>query len=262
MNTLFSPARFKQLLLAHWAEMRSQYLWFIGIAATANLVFIFIAFSADSSYTYNAFQYSGQQAWYIAGLFITGLIFASMHFKQLVNPGPALIFLMRPASSFEKALLAVLVVSFLFPLVYSAFYCLMNYPIVNLASQLYITPAKCEDCSADFSFFFPFLTTGLEKTGEEPHSGQIYTQVLSILILWITQGLLLAGGAFFKDSPVAKTLLGLFFIWIAFLFFSLAPPASQMDNPPNAIAVIMYWAVFLALVWCVLFFNIREREVN
>ncbi|MFZ6654778.1 hypothetical protein [Undibacterium sp. TJN19] len=84
--------------------------------AMLNLVFILISFSAEKEKTFSMFQFSMQMSWYTGGLFTTAIIFAGRYFRHMVNPGASLIALMRPASIFEKWLLAFVIISILFPL--------------------------------------------------------------------------------------------------------------------------------------------------
>jgi hypothetical protein len=275
MSNFIDAARFARLLRAHWAESWRGYVWFAVVAAIADLIFLFILFGSSSrNSTFYSLQFQEQIGWYATGLFATGIVFAGRHFMQLANPGAALIALMRPASHFEKCLLAFVCVGILFPLAYTVGYSLLNYPAVQLAKHLYVAPDVCKGCQPtipDFNFYVPFLTTGVKQAAADGSRIFFRMQLFSVLVLWTLQALVLGGTVFFKRSAILKTLLLLFFLAVALLWAQSMPQLgafwSGIDEelvPYSAFESglsLAQWVVLPLLLWAALFFHIKEREV-
>jgi hypothetical protein len=269
MNSVFSWRRFLQLLSAHWSESRKRYMGFLLMASLVNVILL-LAFINDPSHKYLMFQYEIQTAWFTVGLFVTGSIFAGTHFRQLADPGAELILLMRPASVYEKWLLSVLVVSVLYPLIYTALYCLLNYPVVQLAKYWHQAIPDCRDCHTDFSLFFPLLSNGLPRAGEEIAGPTVGTQLFVLQLFWTVQALLLAGTVFFRQSAVLRTALVMFLLWIGLLAHLPAPVMAfwlttsrewaMLSTTELALSALTL-PVLLLLLWTTLLFNLREREV-
>jgi hypothetical protein len=192
----------------------------------------------------------------------------------MVNPGASLITLMRPASIFEKWLLAFVVISILFPLVYTVGYLLMNYPAVQLAKASYIAPPLCDECSHvehNFGFYMPFITAEMVKTSAEALRF-FKMQLFYLLFLSAGQAVIAGGTVFFKRSPVLKTVLILFIIGIFMAWIGCAPQlgifASLNDDVLVPQGVTEYglsiglWLGLPVLLWAALFFHLKEREVS
>jgi hypothetical protein len=274
MNKSFSLARFLRLLKAHWVENFYQYLWFVVVSIIVDVIFYIIIFSvsATADHTYKTLQYGGQVGWYTFGLFITGSIFAGLYFRQLTSPGPALISLMRPASTFEKWLLTIVVVSLLFPLAYTIFYSLLQYPAVQLANSLYVAPENCKNCTSDFSFFIPFVTTEAAAGVKESAALMIRVQVFTLVFFWILQSLLLGGTAYFKQSPVLRTVLLMFLLMLILSSFVPEPPVKpfwsaslevlNLFSTLEKMNAFFFWVGLLGILWAALFYHLKEREVT
>lgn len=274
MNNVFDSARFARLWRAHWAESWRDYAWFVGILAMINLINILISFSLDDTNTYSQFRFGGQVQWYIGGLLVSAIVFAGRYFKHMVNPGASLITLMRPASVFEKWLLAFVFISILFPLVYTLGFMLMNYPVVQLAKASYIAPPLCESCSPsqpDFGFYIPFITSEMGRSVADVQKF-FKMQIFFMLFLSACQAVIAGGTVFFKRSPVLKTVLGLFLLGI-FMVWVRCPPqlgifASVNDDVLVPYSAVEYglsiglWLGLPALLWTALFFHLKEREVS
>ena len=274
MNRFFDIARFGRLLRAHWAESWREYAWFAGVAAMLDLIFIVIFLNATPRGSYSAFQFNGQAASYLCGLFIFGIIFAGRHFRQLANPGSALITLMRPVSLFEKWLLAFLFVSIFFPLAYTLGYSILNFPVVQLAKALYV-PDECKSCSLslpDFTFYVPFVTTGISKAGADNAQAFFKIQAFWLLLLWTMQALVLGGTVFFKRSPVLRTVLTLFLLSVLLMsldampkmdpFWLQANDGAASHNAIESWLSLAQWVGLPLLLWVATFFHLKEREMS
>jgi len=271
MSNFFNPTRFGRLLRAHWAEKRREYVWFVAVLVMLDLVAMVFTFAKDYSSSFDVFQFRGQATWYMMGLFFSGLIFAGRYFQPLLNPGTSLITLMRPASVFEKWLMAFLVIGIFYPLTFTLLYTLLNYPAVQLAKSMVPALPACENCSHDFRFYFPLLTTDLPAPGRHNAENSFKAQVLFFLLLSTAQALIAGGIAFFKRSPVLRTVLGTFLLFCISMGMGWIPQMGifEMDYAEEVIPYstleyivsIGLWAGLPLLLWIVLFFHIKEREV-
>ena len=264
MTDFFDINRFGRLLRAHWAESWREYAWFAGALVMLDLIAIAISFSTESSHVFWPFQYKGQATWYMTGLSLSAVIFAGRYFKYLLNPGASLIALMRPASVFEKWLMAFLVISIFYPLVYSMIYTLLNYPAVQVAKALATQAADCKGCSTDFRFYFPLLTSDLT---ENP----LVSQLFSFICLSSAQALIAGGTVYFKRSPVLRTVFGAFLLFVISAWIGSTPQSGTFIRqygedmmPYGTTEYVLSWGLWLGLpvlLWTALFFHIKEREV-
>ncbi|MFZ6875747.1 hypothetical protein ACO0LF_27075 [Undibacterium sp. Di27W] len=268
-NSIFDFSRFGRLLRAHWAENWRDYAWFAGVLIILDLITMAIAFSKDSSYS--LFQYSGQAQWYMTGLSMSAVIFAGRYFRYLLNPGASLIALMRPASVFEKWLMAFLVISILYPLAYTLLYMIFNYPAVQMAKNMSEQLLACDNCHRDFHFFLPLLTTDMAGQGSHSAENSMKGQMIFFLLLSGTQALLAGGTAYFKRSPVLRTVLGTFLLFVISMWMGISPQLGTLAGHFGKLAVqhsameyaLTYslWLGLPLLLWVALFFHIKEREV-
>ncbi|MES2951310.1 MAG: hypothetical protein V4858_22495 [Pseudomonadota bacterium] len=274
MTTHFDVARFCRLWRAHWAESWRDYAWFAGVTAIVDLVFIAFFFSTESRSSFSTFRFGGQVAWFTCGLFASGSIFAGRYFKQLASPGSALTMLMRPASLFEKWLLAFIYISLLFPLAYTLGYCLLNFPVVQLAKALYepISCASCKPSEVDFSFYLPLLTLGAQKSTAVEAAAFFRLEIFWLLLLWSVQALVSGGTVFFKHSAVLRTILFYFLLAIGLTWLGAAPRPGVFwyqavdeiiaHDTVEYVFSLVLWAGLPLLLWVVVFFHFKEREVS
>ncbi|PXX34925.1 hypothetical protein [Undibacterium pigrum] len=269
MNNFFNPTRFSRLLDAHWAEKRREYVWFFAVLAMLDLIFMVIFLGTGHHALLRQFQLSGQVFWYMLGLLFSGLIFAGRYFKYQLNPGASLIALMRPASVFEKWLMAFLVISIFYPLAYTLLYMLLNYPAVMLAKAV-VKMSSCETCLYDFRLYFPFLTTDLVVDGTGNARPILNEQMLFFMTLSAAQAFIAAGTAYFKRSPVLRTLLVLFLLFVLSIWTETSPQlgifASVSDEAVHYsmmeyLLSLGLWLGVPVLLWAALYFFIKEREI-
>ncbi|MFZ6643548.1 hypothetical protein ACO0LL_27750 [Undibacterium sp. TC4M20W] len=268
MTDFFDIQRFGRLLRAHWAESWREYAWFAGVLAILDLVIMVVMVALDVEHRNDQFTYNAQSFWYFTGLWCSAPIFTWRYFKYLQNPGACLIGLMRPASVFEKWLMAFLVIGLLYPLAYSLLYVILHYPAVQLAKAVVANMPVCEHCDRDFRFFFPFLTSG-STTGDD-HSFLFHTY--SFLLLSFSQALVAGGAVYFRRSPVLRTALVTFFLGTLTLLTGIVPQAgifmrnwryteAYVHRPVEYVLSFGLWLGVPVLLWGALYFHIREREV-
>ena len=269
VNGFFNLARFMRLFRAHWAENKKEYGWFFIVLAGVNFLLLSATLSVQNTSSLSSFRHDFQVFWYFSGLIVTGCIFASRYFRQLTNSGYALIQLMRPASIFEKMLLAIFIVSVFYPLVYTVIYALMNYPAVQIAKMIYVPYENATENIVQmgyFDFYFPFLTTSTFNPKEQ---FLMALQAYFFVLLWILQALLLGSSVYFKKAPILRTFVFLFvfflvIFWAGFraeigTFWSGQPILH--DNAVEHWISLIVWLGLPILLWVTLFFNLKEREV-
>ncbi|TDK66462.1 hypothetical protein [Sapientia aquatica] len=274
MSNFFNAARFIRLIQAHLTENRREYVGFAAVMCILDVVFILINLNTSGT-SYFAFQFTSQMGWYGFGLAASSLIFAARHFRQLAKPGAAITHLMRPASQFEKCLLAFVFIGVLFPLAYTLFYTLLNYPAVQLAQHRYVAPSVCSTCpvqlAPDFRFYLPFISKLRSFNGAIQHSRDIRFTIQFLLILWSVQALIVGGVVYFKKSPFLRTFLALFFLciglsittatWQTNVFWSTVYGDSGAYSLFEIILSILRWLLLPLILWIGVYFHVKEREV-
>ena len=260
---MFNWQRFFLLANAHWTEYRKAYAWFIGIGIMIHFVLLLIIFI--DSYGFRALSTDGQQTIYFSGLFLTAPIFAARYFQLMSKRESALIILMRPASVFEKWLLAFLVVALLYPLVYTLAFYICDIPawlIAKAQAQIITTDTYAPKYSSEkYELFFVLKHV--------KNSGDLIGIALSLTIL---QAFAVLGSLYFRAMPFIKTILLAFFILLISIFIA-AFFNSRVDllfgywGSNRAISVsqqFMYpfmWISLPLLLWLSCYFALKEREV-
>jgi hypothetical protein len=250
---MFNLGRFMRLAKAHWAEYWKTYAWFIGIGIMIHFVLLLLMLAGDGL---RSMRTNSQQVVYYAGLFLTAPIFAARYFQAMARRESALIILMRPASVFEKWLLAFLVVAILYPIAYTMAFYVCNFPAYMIAQP--VMRAVSTDIS-DYQLFF-ILT--------EPEPGALITVALSLTSY---QAFGVLGSLYFKRMPFIKTLVIAFLILLVSIFISIIFDArveqlmSYWINHSEHLTVRQWlypfaWISVPALLWMACYFALNERE--
>ncbi|MGH8110028.1 MAG: hypothetical protein ACREO1_15075 [Arenimonas sp.] len=268
---MFNLQRFMRLANAHWTEYRKAYAWFIGIGVMIHFVVLLIIFMGDHGYT--NLSTAGQQAIYYAGLFLTAPIFAARYFQLMAKKESALLILMRPASIFEKWLLAFIVVALLYPAVYTLAFYICNTPAWLIAKTQASFVLIIDEGNAasvyrgneyldQYELFFIFRHTEA--------IGNLITVALSLTVL---QAFAVLGSLYFRAMPFIKTMLIAFFILLAAIFLTAVFDAridaifdywSRQRHYLSAQQQFLYpfmWTSLPVLLWLSCFFALKEKEV-
>jgi len=268
---MFDLTRFARLARAQWAEQYRSYAWFLGIGVIVHFVLLLVLLPGRSGFM--ALSTNGQASIYFAGLFLTAPIFAARYFQAMARRESAGVLLMRPASGFEKWLLAVLIVAVLYPVAYSVAFNLCNIPAgliaqARAADALAALPPdeihfRLEQLRPEkFQLFLPWHW--LDKAREVAET---------LLMLGFLQAFAMLGSLYFRTTPFIKTVLAGFLLLLAsILALSLAEFRSESvfldywstDTPPvgwQAWFVPMAWFLVPGLLWLACLFALREREV-
>jgi len=270
---VFELRRFTRLARAHWAESWRKYAWFLAAGMLLHVVISIMCFARERGFT--SFDTHGQTGFYFTGLFVLTPIFAGRYFLPMTNRASALLALMRPASVFEKWLLAALIVGVLYPLAYTMAFYLINVPDQWLASgQAQHQPAQhameiasrsarntYEAFKPDYSLVTPWAMF------------DNWREAVGILLLLCSlQGIAVFGSLYFRTVPFIKTVLCCLLLLLVSTLLSTVF-ASQPDlvlgywghqRPLSSLQAIFYptlWLVFPGLFWLASFLALKEREI-
>jgi hypothetical protein len=265
---MFDLRRFGRLAVTQWAEYGRSWLWFLGIGIAVHLCVLLLTIQGGRA----AERYSidTQMAIYLAGYLITGGLFALRYFSALSDRDSALTCLMRPASTFEKFLLALLVVAVLYPLAYTLAFQVCNLPGAYLGEAA--RDALIAGTTADrllpyyqrlqYGPYLPLLGTGTFRE-----------QLQVLLGNLCLQALILAGTLYFRRVAWLKTTLALFILLVLALpLLTIATDAwpsllfvdyqTRTDLLQVRVWLALLWLGVPLLVWTSVFFLLKERELR
>jgi hypothetical protein len=270
---VFELRRFARLARAHWAESWRKYAWFLAAGMLLHLIISIMCFARKEGFT--SFDTHGQTGFYFTGLFVLAPIFAGRYFLPMTNRASALLALMRPASVFEKWLLAALIVGVLYPLAYTLAFYVIDVPDQWLASaqakQHVLQPgldfanqrirATYEAFKPDYSLVAPWamFDNWREAVG-------------ILLFLCSLQGIAVFGSLYFRTVPFIKTVLSCLLLFLVSVLLATAF-RSQPDlvlgywghqQRLSSLQQILYpllWLVFPGLFWLASFLALKEREI-
>lgn len=143
MSNSLNFSRLSLLLKNHLVEHKQKYLFYMAGMFFIGLIVMLLALSFTSYYPDNNIYTAkieprttgweiAQTVMYLGGLAIFGVIFASVSFVNFNNKGEAIFFLIKPASQLEKWLTEIIVHVFLFFLVYTFIFYLIDIPVTML----------------------------------------------------------------------------------------------------------------------------------
>lgn len=265
---MFDLQRFRRLLAVHWAEHGRGYLWFLAIGVAVHFCTWLLVTSGGMDR--RSYAMDVQAGLYYAGYLLTSLLFAGRYYAGLVRRESALILLMRPASAFEKFLLAFLFVAVFYPLIYTLAFQICNLPgawLGEAAKEAYLRDAPAAQLSSyvrqmEYGPFLPFAG----KTSPWPEL-DLFLGAAAL------QALVLAGALYFRRAAWLKTLVALF----ALLVIAIPLLAVMTGASPDYLfwnvsgvgvsPVLLAWKWTLwiavpALFWTSTFFLLRERELQ
>jgi hypothetical protein len=274
---MFDFDRFARLAVAHWAEYRRQYAWFLGIGMILHAAIALMSFTNTEGF--RMFDTDGQEVLHQVGLFLLTPIFAGRYFQAMADRRAALLNLMRPASTLEKWLLAVLVVVVLYPLAYTVAYYVVDIPAwlvsrERAADYLAALAARPDGPGANTMSFDMGSQVRPEKFALFVPLGHTKRGDVVSFVLWLVavQGFAMLGSLTFRTVPFIKTLLaGFLFVLLALmaasafgsrpdLFFSYWHTTRQLSAWQQVVYPAV-WFLVPGLLWAACFLALREREI-
>jgi hypothetical protein len=262
---MFDARRFRRLAAVQWAEYGRSYLWFLGIGVAIHLcAVLLITHGGSAALEYNE---EAQMLLFVAGYLLTGSLFALRYFSALSERGSALTALMRPGSTFEKFLLALLVVAVAYPLAYTLAFQVCNLPGAYLADMARDAKVAANPRSlgylADRSYgpYLPFRNLAAARW-----------EIRLVLGTVFLQSLVVAGTLYFRRVAWLKTLVALFALVVLVLpllvVLTGAKPELLLDDSRHSHApMVQAWLAVLwigvpFIMWTSVFFLLRERELQ
>lgn len=270
---MFDLRRFLRLAAVHWAEHGRAYLWFLGIGVVVHgCVWLLLTSGGTHAERYSD---DSQMGVFMVGYLLSSLLFAGRYYAGLARPESALTFLMRPASSLEKALLACLVVGVAYPLAYALAFQVCNLPGAALgevardallAAQQHASKDQVVSAAylekMEFGPFLPFTMDGSPWFELDLYLGAAGLQAL-----------VLVGALYFRRMSMLKTAVAMFVLLVLALpllaIVSDASPGqlfwSASRHGPTPLLLAWKWGLWLmvpALFWASTYFFLRERELQ
>jgi hypothetical protein len=272
---MFDLRRFARLAAAEWVENRRAWAWFLGVVVIIHFVIVLVQSTGDDPY--RNFSNDAQAAVFLAGLFVTAPVFAARYFQALSAPGPALLALLRPASTLEKWVLMVLVVAIAYPVAYHLAFYICDLPATLVAQAQAADELARLQPDAD-----AWLRASLQPEkyrlfhfgDEDPVDWRGWLSIA--LVLTTLQAFAVAGSVVFRRMPFLKTLLAGFLVLLAcllvttvfdsspgplFEYWRLAGPSAQALTPVQRLVFPLAWFAVPGLLWLATFLGLREREV-
>jgi hypothetical protein len=263
---MFDARRFRRLAVVQWAEHGRSYLWFLGIGVAVHLCVLLLVTGGGSDM--DKYVSDVQMVIYFAGYLITGGLFALRYFSPLSERESALTSLMRPASAFEKFLLAFLIVAVLYPLAYTLAFQICNLPGAYLGemardAKMATGPAEAIGYIGmrDFGPFLPFTAPRAIGRDTQVLLGNLFIQALTV-----------AGTLYFRRISWLKTIVALFVLLVLALplltvITGAAPDllfsgARRVDSPGTWTWMALVWVGVPLLMWLSVYFFLRERELQ
>lgn len=265
---MFDLRRFRRLVAVHWAEHGRGYLWFLAIGIGVHACAWLLVTSGGTERRNYALEM--QIVLYVVGYLLTSLLFAGRYYTGLARRESALTLLMRPASAFEKALLAFLFVAVFYPLAYTLAFQACNLPgawLGEIARDAYLRETPASEISSfvaqmEYGPLLPFAAKQSPWMERDLFLGAAGLQAL-----------VLAGALYFRRVAWLKTLVGLFVLLILALpllaILTDADPGrlfwTSLKDGPNPALLAWKWVLWLGvpgLFWASTYFFLRERELQ
>lgn len=267
---MFDLRRFLRLAAVHWAEQGRSVLWFLGIGIAVHLCVWLLLTGGGSAREH--YSRDVQTMVFVAGYVLTGPLFAGRHFAALADRGAGLTLLMRPASGFEKFLLALLMVAVFYPLAYA-----LAFQVCNLPGALLGEAAR--DALVASGKTHPGTLTILAAHEYGPYvplaggRASLAWEVNLALAVCGLQALVVVGTLYFRALAWLKTLVALFVLLLIGLPLLSTVLGGSLDRlfldtlgpssaPWQRAWLATLWVGVPALFWASAFCFLRERELS
>lgn len=270
----FNLSRFTRLARAHRAENQRSYLLFLVVVVSIYTLWQLIMLSMSDGRTGTT---ETQSAMFFSGLIISGTIFATQYFSALRKPESSLSLLMRPASTFEKWLLAVLVVLTVYPIIYTIIITPLNAIMGELGYQI-----RFADIAARIK-----AGSKMELPTPQNYATFIpFTQVWSVPLVLIYTGctaLSVLGSVYFRKIAALKMAALCFVLLLITLFFAsifrfntqylswwdwdsryLQKTIQILSSTQTTLMLwvnIQFWLLVPTLLWLCALLALRERDL-
>jgi hypothetical protein len=206
MNQVFNINRWLLFTSKHWNENKKKYLLsLVAIAALLTIWFFIVLLVEPGSAPY---PYPMQSTTYFIGLFVIGLLYASLMFADLADSPKGIHFLLIPASAFEKLLTTFLFSTILFFICYTLIFYGVDVVMIKIANSL----------EYNYNAAQPYEQKVVNVFGDQLPDHDFETFSLFFLLYAALQAAFLLGSVYFERYSFIKTAICLL---VVFLFFML-----------------------------------------
>ncbi len=271
----FVSARFAQLLRAQWAEQSRSWGAFLLVFASIYVLCLLLALSTGG---YTMLKTSGQGFYYIAGLLVSGYLFAGRYFAGIDKREGNLLLLMQPASALEKMLTAALVVLLLYPLAYTAMFELLTWPARKIAYSMALAQYAQNTLTASaivpnppiprpvplpeqYAAFWPFAQDAREHA-------MVALMYSGLTAYGVSCSLYFRSAALLKSWALAAALFLLTSMWAIFtrpdsdMLAAWWQRGSAPIAPSAHLLTAAIWLGIPLLLWLSAYWNLRERQLS
>lgn len=283
MNQQFDTTRTRMLIGKHWAENRKKYTLSIIAIAGLLLVWMFFMMMENDRHWLDEGMQSGT---YYFGLGFLGCLYASLIFSDLDSKSRGMNFLSVPASVFEKLLTGLLFTVFLFFIVYTGVFYLVDIAMVNLSNALAANYWAHHPQTGEVFRTYPVVNI-FDLPGRQ--NGEPNLFIYALLAYLAVQSAFALGSVYFSKFSFLKTfisllLLGLFFVFLvgkilhpalsggeyyhgltSYIFYSdnnyVNGNVVSLPEWINRLLIYFISYAFAPLFWLVTYFRLKEKEV-
>jgi hypothetical protein len=177
----------------------------------------------------------------------------------------------RPASSFEKILLALAIIGCVFPLAFTLAFTALNYPFIKLAQFWYVPCEKCKNSFEEFRPFLPFVSShkaNMPLLFSEPY---IKLQWLAFSYYLSAQAIILGGYVFFRRYPMLFITLCMVLLFLAAMalqipinnlgYWEYDPNSSQELSQRELFISLFAWILIPIGLWATVYFHLKEKQL-
>lgn len=270
-NQVFNLQRFILYAKAHLQENKRKYFWFFAVISMIYFMILLMVISDGK------FRTTEQMGLYYMGLIVTGSVFAVRYFASLAHLGSSLVTLMQPVSTFEKWLLAVLIVLIGYPLIYTLIFEVMTYPIALISKQNALILAQKNQVEPNLlkhQLFIPLTAINMDSSYTNI---RIIEQIPFFCAYIGITGYAVTSSIWFKRLPLIKSVAVGFILLLSVLFFmtvllsnthnDLIPLAFWFDKGNYQatniawFASALLWLIAPVSIWIASFFALQERDI-
>ncbi len=282
--TFFSFDRFVILLSSNCAEHKRFFLQFFSgsfIISVCICIFIYLF----DSYEFTSLR--SQLELYLSALYVIGILFTYLYVIRLVSGNNKYVYLMIPATSFEKILSIIIIITLFFLFTFTILFYFIHIPLVitnnfivdynsaHSITNFFISTSEHKDY-----IMFPAI---LKKELFSYNSSDLKDYIFVFYAFFILQSFLVAGMIFFERFALIKTILtgfatvGLLVLIIIFMI------ATNRENYLLAINNVFEYKLFLKqntvfkisgfllkhlfswllliIFWVIAYFNLKDKEI-
>lgn len=222
MNQVFNLKRFLRLFFSHWTEYKKRYALFTLALAG---IMLFGAICIIAVEPRHAFAEDMQYFMFHFVLFISGCIYAGTFLSNLNDKSKGITYILTPASTFEKLLLAFVFIVPIFLAVYILLFYIIDIPFVAISNsirhQQYLQNNQFNYNGKFVSYRIISLLKPLVYAEYSYRNEEFKIFKNAFFGFFALQAFFLMGASYFKKFAFVKTILAGFLIMLFFSVFTI-----------------------------------------